>query len=117
MYDYGSNATAKKRESDPDAPRFVHPAVRTHPETGRKAIFVNSLMTDSLVGIDLDETRSLLGTAYATIERPEFVYRHKWRAGDLVIWDNRSVQHARTDFAPSARRLLQRVTVQGDRPF
>jgi taurine dioxygenase len=116
VYDYDANPTARSRASDPDAPCCDHPVVRTHPETGRKAIFVNRLMTEALLGIDPGEARDVLEQLYAAIERPQNCYRHVWREGDLLIWDNRCVQHARTDFDPSERRVLQRVTVQGDRP-
>ncbi len=116
VYDYGANATEQSRSSDPYAPRCEHPVIRTHPETGRKAIFVNRLMTEALPGVGAEEERDLLEQLYAVIERPENCHRHVWRTGDLLIWDNRCVQHARTDFDPRQRRVLQRVTVQGDRP-
>jgi taurine dioxygenase len=117
VYDYGSNATEQSRTSDPHAPRYEHPVVRTHPVTGRKAIFVNRLMTEALPGVDAGEERELLERLYTAIERPENRYRHVWRTGDLLIWDNRCVQHARTDFDGRQRRVLRRVTVQGDRPY
>jgi len=86
VYDYDANATALSRASDPDAPRCEHPVVRTHPETGRKAIFVNRLMTEALSGVDEQEENLLLEQLYAAIERPENCYRHRWREGDLLIW-------------------------------
>ncbi|NNL64709.1 MAG: TauD/TfdA family dioxygenase, partial [Myxococcales bacterium] len=116
VYDYDANATQKTAASASDAPQHEHPVIRTHPETGRRSIFVNRLMTDHIVGWDREESAALLAQLYAHQEQPRFVIRHRWRAGDLVVWDNRCVLHARTDFDPKARRMLQRVTVEGDRP-
>jgi taurine dioxygenase len=116
VYDYDANATQKSAASASDAPQHEHPVIRTHPETGRKSIFVNRLMTDHIVGWDREESAALLAQLYAHQEQPRFVIRHRWRPGDLVVWDNRCVLHARTDFDPTERRMLQRVTVEGDRP-
>ena len=116
VYDYDANATIKSKDSNPDAPRFVHPLVISHPATGRKVLYVNRLMTDHIVGIDPEESRKLLETLFAQEERREFIYEHVWRVGDLVMWDNRCALHARTDFDPAQRRMLRRVTVKGERP-
>ncbi|MGE0630188.1 MAG: TauD/TfdA dioxygenase family protein [Hyphomicrobiaceae bacterium] len=98
-------------------PHFVHPVIRTHPETGRKAIFVNRLMTQEIVGLDADESDSLLARLWEECERPAYAYEHVWKLGDVLIWDNRSTQHARTDFPAGERRLLRRVGIEGDVPF
>jgi taurine dioxygenase len=95
----------------------VHPMVRTHPDTGRKALFVNRLMTWSIEGMDEAESTALLARLFDHMERPDFIYDHKWRVGDLVLWDNRCTLHARTDFSDQERRLLRRVVIQGDKPF
>lgn len=95
-------------------PHATHPAVRAHPETGRRALYVNRLMTEELVGLPARESAALLDVCFAHAERPEHVYRHVWREGDLVLWDNRCTQHARTDFPAHERRLLRRVGI--DRP-
>ncbi|HEY4135858.1 MAG TPA: TauD/TfdA family dioxygenase [Alphaproteobacteria bacterium] len=116
VYDYGGGATVKGTVAD-DAPKFVHPVVRTHPETGRKGVYVNRLMTDHIVGLPRAESEALLEELFLQIEKPAFVYAHKWRVGDLVMWDNRCALHARTDFDPGTRRMMRRVTVKGDRPF
>ncbi len=116
IYDYAANATVRTRAPDPKAPRAVQPAVRTHPESGRKGIYVNRLMTDHIVGMDPAESRALLDRVIAHAEAPRFIYEHVWRPGDLVMWDNRSTQHARTYFSPAHQRMMRRVTIQGDRP-
>jgi taurine dioxygenase len=96
-----------------DTRQFVHPVVRTHPETGRKSLFVNRLMTDHIVGMDPEESRALLDLLFDHLEQPGFVYVHKWRPHDLVLWDNRCTAHARTDFDPAERRHLRRYTIRG----
>ena len=98
-------------------PHAVQPAIRTHPETGRKSVFVNRLMTQSLVGLPEAESDALLERLWSLCERREYVYEHVWRVGDLVMWDNRCTQHARTDFPAGERRLLRRVGLAGDKPY
>ena len=117
VYDIGYNAVIKVRESRPEAPRWAHPVFRTHPETGRRAIYVNRLMTDYIEGMDRAESNALLEAVFTHVERPGFIYEHVWRAGDLLLWDNRCTQHARTDFDRDHRRILRRMTVKGEVPF
>lgn len=95
----------------------VHPVVRTHPETGRRALFVNEHFTTRIVGLPEDESRALLAELFAAAIRPEFVYRHAWQSHDLVFWDNRSVQHLAAGTPDSERRKLYRTTVEGDLPL
>ncbi len=95
----------------------VHPVVRTHPETGRRALFVNEHFTTRIVGLPEDESRALLAELFAAAVRPEFVYRHVWQPHDLVFWDNRSVQHLAAGTPDSERRRLYRTTVEGDLPL
>lgn len=95
---------------------YSHPMVRVIPETGRKALFISRLMTFAIEGLPEDESNDLLARLFDHMEKPEFVYTHKWRPGDLVVWDNRSTVHARTDFDPGERRLLRRFATQGERP-
>lgn len=116
VYDYGNGATIKSDKIDENAPKFTHPVVRTHPETGRKGLYVNRLMTHHILGLPQAESDALLEELFLQIEQPQFVYDHKWRVGDLVMWDNRCTLHARTDFDPGTRRMMRRVTVKGDRP-
>ena len=95
--------------------RALHPVVITHPETGRKALFVNPGFTAGLEGFDAEESAALLGFLYRHATRDEFIYRHRWRPGDLVVWDNRCVMHrAVTDY--TADRYMQRTTVVAERP-
>ena len=95
-----------------------HPVFRTHDDTGKKAIYVNRLMTEGVLEMDQEEADQLLSAVFDHAEKPEFVYEHAWQVGDLLLWDNRCSMHARTDFPETERRLLLRTTVTGDaRPF
>lgn len=117
IYDYQYNAIVAARVDRDKAPRFAHPAVRTHPRTGRKSLFVSRLMTDHIIGMDPEESRELLDFLFDYMEGPEFVYEHVWRSGDLLMWDNRCSTHARTYFEPTDRRMLRRIAIKGDRPY
>jgi taurine dioxygenase len=100
------------------ASQAVHPVVRTHEETGRKALYVNRLMSVRIEGVQQAESDATLDFLFDHSEKSEFVYNHVWRKGDLIIWDNRCSSHARTDFPSDQRRLLLRTTVRGTcRPF
>jgi len=116
IYDYDANATIKAKESAPDAPRFVHPVVIRHPETGRPVLFVNRLMTHRIVELEAAESDALLEQLFRAGEDRSIVYEHVWVPGDLVMWDNMCTLHARTDFDPVERRIMRRVTVAGARP-
>jgi taurine dioxygenase len=94
-----------------------HPVVRTHPETGRKALFVSEHFTTRIHGLPDDESRDLLAQLFAHSARPEFIYRHRWQPFDLVFWDNRSLLHLATGCPEDQRRKLYRTTIQGDTPF
>lgn len=97
--------------------RAVHPVVISHPETGRKAIFVSPGFTAAVLGLAPDESAALLAELQAHATRPEFVTRHKWRLGDLVIWDNRSLMHhAVVDYEGRGTRYLHRATVIAEPP-
>ena len=116
-YDYEKNANRKAPTDWVDAPHHIHPAVVVHPETGRRALLVNRLMADSIIGLPRDESDALLERLCAATERPEHIYEHEWQVGDLLIWDNRATVHARTDFDPTERRLLRRMALRGARPI
>lgn len=116
VYDYDAGATHTAAEVSPDAPRYVQPVVRTHPETGEKGLFVNRLMTREIIGMDRQEGQALLETLFQRIETPSLVYEHRWQLGDLLMWDNRCTAHARRDFDPSQSRIMRRLTVLGDKP-
>jgi taurine dioxygenase len=94
-----------------------HPVVRTHPETGRKALFVSEHFTTRIVGIPEDESRALLAELFAHSVKPEHVYRHRWAPHDLVFWDNRSLMHLAGGTPDHLRRKLYRTTIEGDVPF
>ncbi len=99
-------------------PDVVHPLVRTHPADGRKALWVSTGTTRGVVGMPNPEGRDVLQelVAFATQER--FVYRHKWRVGDVLIWDNRCTLHTGTRFDLSRyQRHVHRTWVKGERPF
>ncbi|MDX2265022.1 MAG: TauD/TfdA family dioxygenase [Hyphomicrobiales bacterium] len=94
----------------------VHPVVRVHPMTGKKAIFVNPQFTLFIKGMEERESRVLLDTLFHVTSVLEHQYRHRWEPDMVVFWDNRSTQHAAVhDYYPQ-RRLMERVTVKGDRP-
>lgn len=95
----------------------VQPVVRTHPETGRKALFVSEHFTTRIVGMPQDESDQLLAELYAHSVKPEYVYRHSWAPHDMVFWDNRSVMHLAAGTPDELRRKLYRTTIQGDTPF
>ena len=95
----------------------THPVVRTHPENGRKALFVSEGFTTHIVGIPQDESRDLLQQLYAHSVREDNVYRHQWQAHDMVFWDNRSLIHLAAGCPDHLRRKLYRTTIQGDAPF
>lgn len=100
------------------ASEAVHPVVRTHPVTGRKCIFVNEGQTDHILGLSKDESEELLKLLCTQCIKPEYVYRHKWRVGDALMWDNCAVQHlAIADYKLPRRRLMYRTTLSGTVPF
>ena len=115
-YDYDTSAMKRGTRLAGGVPSYVHPVVRTHPATGRKALYVNRLMTVRIEGLPAQESDELLTTLFDHQERREFIYEHVWRAGDLLMWDNRCTLHARTDFSPNERRLMRRVTILGEKP-
>jgi taurine dioxygenase len=115
-YDYDTAATIRKAVVPEGAPSYAHPVVRTHPATGRKALYVNRLMTRYIEGLDPKESEQVLTFLFDHQEQPQFIYEHVWRPGDILMWDNRCTLHARTDFSASERRLMRRVTILGEKP-
>jgi taurine dioxygenase len=95
-------------------PHYYHPVFIRHPNTGRKTLFVDRLMTTRIEGMSEAESDAILGQLYDIGERREFIYEHVWRLGDFVMWDNRCTIHARTDFPKEERRLLRRCTIEGE---
>jgi len=95
----------------------IQPVVRTHPETGRKALFVSEHFTTRIVGLPQQESDALLAELFAHSVKPQFVYRHQWAPHDLVFWDNRSLMHLAAGTPDHLRRRLNRTTIVGDTPF
>jgi taurine dioxygenase len=115
---FGAGMSQEQRDAlRPDFPAQEHPIVRTHPETGRKTIYVNGIFTKEIVGLDPDEGGELLRYLCHQANYPEYQCRWTWQAGDLAIWDNRATQHyATSDYFPQ-RRVMERITVIGDAPY
>lgn len=103
----------RERELRPRHFAAEHPVVRRHPRRGIDTLFVNRLLTDRLVGLDEAASEALLDELFSVAYAPANVYVHRWRVGDLVLWDNQLVQHARGDSDRSQRRILRRV-IAGD---
>lgn len=98
-------------------PRAEHPVIRTHPVSGKQALFVNRIFTTRIVQLSELESRGVLSVLFEHLEQPEFQCRYRWNPGSVAIWDNRCAQHhAIWDYYPHRRRGL-RVTIKGDRPF
>jgi taurine dioxygenase len=113
---YDKDSTLRTSSYDNAGSSYWHPVVRTHPATGRKALYVNRLMTREIEGLPRDESDAILQKLFDHQEQPKFVYEHVWRPGDILMWDNRCTLHARTDFSAGERRLLRRVTILGEKP-
>ncbi len=120
-YDSDKETPATRIKYDDDQRTSIrdqaHPIIRTHPVTGRKCIYLNKLCVTGIVGMPDSESQPLLEELYAHCTRPEFIYRHQWRAGDLLMWDNCSVQHlAVQDYALPQTRRMHRTTLKGSIP-
>lgn len=100
-------------ENDADSSSATHDLVRIHPVTGRRSLYLSRLMTRYIVGMDRQESDALLDRLFDHAENPRFVYAHKWAVDDVLIWDNRCLNHARTDFPTDEDRLLRRYTISG----
>ncbi|MED3624445.1 taurine dioxygenase [Neobacillus thermocopriae] len=98
-------------------PAVAHPVVRTHPETGRKVLFVNPSFTTRIIGIDKQESEELLNFLFRQAHIPEYQVRFHWEPNSIAFWDNRATQHyAVSDYFPY-KRIVERVTIAGDRPY
>ena len=104
-------------EEKAEVPDVVHPIARTHDETRKKALYVNAARTEFVVDMDPAESKALLQELYDHSTKLEFQYHHHWRAGDLMMWDNRCTMHAAThNLQPGAERLLYRTLLDGKKP-
>jgi taurine dioxygenase len=104
--------------ADPSkVPGARQPMVRTHPETGKKALFLGRRINAYVIGLGVEESERLLDELWAHATQEKFSWRQDWRVGDLVWWDNRCAMHRRDAFDPASRRLMHRTQLKGDRPF
>ena len=98
-------------------PPGIHPLARTHPENGRKALFLNPVRMESIVGMEDKQALALIDELMRHATQKKYEYRHKWRRGDWVLWDNRSVMHqANPDYDMNERRYLYRLMLKGEKP-
>jgi taurine dioxygenase len=122
-HDASRNAAGELRRGyvdAPDASQTVgadHPIVRTHPATGRKALFLGRRRNAYVPGLSLADSETLLDALWEHATQDRFTWYQQWRVGDLILWDNRAVMHRRDAFDPAARRVMHRTQVKGDRPY
>lgn len=115
IYDYVTINRANRKSQDGELrENWTHPVCITHPRSGRKALYVDRLMTARIDGLPEEESEDILETMFDIAERPEHVYEHEWTPGDLLLWDNYCSAHARTDFSADERRLLRRCQIESD---
>jgi taurine dioxygenase len=103
-------------EDPRQAPGTLHPLVCTHPESGRRMLYLGRRRMAWIEGLDLAESEALLDEIWAHATRPEFRFTHRWHTGDLVLWDNRCTMHRRDPFDPASRRVMHRTQVKGTAP-
>ena len=122
IHDATYNSAGIKRKgyadvTDPrSAPGAHHRLVRTHPETGRRCLFLGRRRNSYIVGFELEESEALLDELWAHATQTQFTFRQQWLVGDLMIWDNRCTLHRRDSFDAASRRLMHRTQIKGDRP-
>ena len=110
--------SARTAQEIAETPDVEHPLVRTHPETGRKALYLNFNRLDRIVGLERAESDALLDELAAEARKPDHHFGHAWKVGDCVIWDNRATMHrVDVDYPMGERRIMQRVLIEGDTPF
>ena len=108
---------ARSPEEVVETPEVVHPIVRTHEDTGEKAIYLNPNRTDRVMDVSHDESETILEWIYERMTQDKYRYDHEWRVGDLMIWDNRCLVHSvNMDFPVGQKRLHQRILLRGERP-
>ena len=113
----GVSRSIEIERGDPEADREIaHPVVRMHPESGRKALFVNAIYTTRFEGMTEAESRPLLKFLFEHSTRPEFTCRFRWTEGTLAVWDNRCTLHYAVNDYDGYRRLMHRTTFAGERP-
>ncbi len=115
-YQNADHPMAMKKNEAQESARFLHPVVRTHPETGRKGLFLDAPHVDRFENMRTSESLPLMNFLCEHATSPQFTTRFRWRAGSLAIWDNRSVQHYALNDYPGQRREMRRITMKGDVP-
>ena len=122
-HDASRNSAGELRRGFVDAPDpsqtvgADHPIVRTHPVTGRKALFLGRRRNAYIPGLSVADSEALLDAIWEHATKDEFTWYQQWRVGDLILWDNRAVMHRRDAFDPTARRVMHRTQIRGDRPY
>jgi taurine dioxygenase len=115
---YNSGGYVRQGVTPTDDPRSspgaVHPLVCTHPDSGRRMLYLGRRRNAYLVGLELADSEALLDELWSYVDRPEFAWEHVWRVGDLVLWDNRCTMHRRDAFDPNSRRIMHRTQVKGE---
>lgn len=117
-YDAAGKPYPGARIGDPSrSPGARHPIVRTHPDTGRRCLYLGRRLDGWIVGLPVDESEVLLDALWAHATQPEHAWTHRWRVGDAVLWDNRCAMHRRDHFDPAQRRLMYRTQIKGTPPL
>ena len=122
-HDASHNSAGKRRKGFQtvtdvsQAPGAKHPMLRTHPVTGRKALYLGRRRNAYVVGLPVAESERTLDELWQAVPQAQYIYTHQWQAGDLVLWDNRCTMHRRDAFDPTARRIMHRTQIKGDKPF
>ena len=112
-----ARAMKRTKEEAEETPDVVHPLIRTHDETGQKAIYFNSNRTDRILEMEREASDALLDQIHTHMTQQQYQYHHAWRVGDVLMWDNRSVTHSvNMDFPPGQRRIHQRILLKGSAP-
>ncbi len=114
LYDYGKAGHANLDQNLDELLHYWQPLFVTNPDTGRRAVYISRLMSVRIEGMDDAESRATLDQISDIIESPDNIYDHAWTPGDIIVWDNLSSLHARTEWPPDERRTLRRVTIKGD---
>jgi taurine dioxygenase len=113
----GERPTYRSNPKPLISPVFPHPLVRTHPNSGKKILYLDASTEVEVVGLPAAEGQALIAELRAHISSERLRYTHRWSVGDIVYWDNQAVLHSRSAFDPSSRRVLKRISLAGSRPF